>query len=483
MTRLLTTTLAWCGATLLAAGAVAGCRGATPDGRAPAPGSAAATRLPTGTSLDPAGPSLPLGSMPLAIAVAPGGGGGGGDRMAAVLLGGWREQGLQVVDRASGRVVHTLPQASAFFGLAFSPDGRTLYTSGGNQDVVYRYAWNGGDPALRDSIVLARKAPTSAGTRYPAGLALSPDGRTLYVAENLADSLAVVDVATKRVIARYATERYPLAVVVAANGTVYVSAWGGSTVSVFTPASHAPGGAPLVADGRIAAGRHPSALLLDAGGTRLYVASGSTDRVTVVDTRTRRVVATLRDDPPGAPGRGPAPGEGSTPDALALSADGTRLFVAEADNNAVAVFDLSAATSGRAAARGADTLGGRIPVEWYPTALATVGGADTLLVVSGKGRGTGPNPDGPTPYHGEQAGSRSYTLGQTTGSLMTVGVPPSGSDALTAASARVARANRWGEPRDSVAPYPPIAHVLYVIKENRTYDEVLGDLPAGDGDS
>jgi phospholipase C len=105
------------------------------------------------------------------------------------------------------------------------------------------------------------------------------------------------------------------------------------------------------------------------------------------------------------------------------------------------------------------------------------------LVVSGKGGGTGPNPDGPTPIHGEQTGSRTYTLGQTTGSLMTVVAPRAGSDALAAASVRVARANRWGTPRDSATPYPPIAHVVYVIKENRTYDQVLGDLADGDGDS
>ena len=245
---------------------------------------------------------------------------------------------------------------------------------------------SGSDGALRltDSIPLAAKRG-AAGTRYPAGLAWSADGRTLYVAENLADSLAVIDVAARLVRQRFPTERYPYGVVVAADGMVYVSAWGGTTVSMFAPA--AAGALAPVA--RIAAGRHPSAMVLNASGTRLYVASASTDRVAVIDTRARAVIATLHDPPPAGPG------EGSTPNALALSASGTRLFVAEADNNAVAVFDLSSATSGVAGAAGRDVLVGRVPVEWYPTALAARG--DTLIVVNGKGHGTAPNPKGPSP--------------------------------------------------------------------------------------
>ncbi|MGH2633034.1 MAG: YncE family protein, partial [Tepidiformaceae bacterium] len=187
------------------------------------------TMLPTGVRLDPAAASVPLGSMPLAMAMSP-----AGDRI-VVLLNWWREQGFQVVDRATGRIVQTVPQAAAFIGVAFSPDGKTLYVSGGNQDVVYRYAWRDGAASLTDSLVLAIKPPRRSGTRYPAGLAPSPDGRLLYVAENLADSVAVIDLASGRVVQRRATERYPYGVAVAADGMVYVSAWGGSTVSVFRP--------------------------------------------------------------------------------------------------------------------------------------------------------------------------------------------------------------------------------------------------------
>ncbi len=423
-------------------------------------------RLPTGRTLDPAGTTWPVGSMPLAMTLSPSG------REVVILLNGWREQGIQVVDRASGRILQMVPQAAAFLGLAFSPDGRTLYTSGGNQDVVYRYAWADGRATLSDSIVIEPKTAGKNGKRYPAGLALSPDGTRMYVAENLTDSLAVVDLASARVVQRFGVQRYPYAVVVDETGALYVSSWGGSTVAAFTPT--AMGLAPA---GRMNGGRHPSAMLLNRDGSRLFVASGSTDRITVLDPRHHRLITSIVVTPPGAPG------EGSTPNALALSDDGRRLFIAEADNNAVSLVDLTAETAGVAGATGADTVAGRIPVEWYPTAVIVRG--DSLLTLTGKGRGTGPNVHGPRPGRGrDEPGfdKRQYTLGQTTGSLLTSLAARAGGSELAPLSARVARANRWGEPRTKFA-YPPFEHVIYIIKENRTYDQVLGDMPQGDGDT
>ena len=441
-----------------------GCqRGASQS--APATAALDATdRLPTGRMLDPAGVVWGAGSMPLAMRLSPDG------RKLVVLENGYREQGVQVFDRFSGRLEQTLTQAAAFLGLAFSPDGRTLYVSGGNQDVIYRYAWSDDRASLTDSVVLAPKAPGKDGTRYPGGLAPSPDGRTLYVAENLADSLAVVDLATGRVTQRLATERWPMDVAVAPNGTVYVSTWGGSTVSVF-----APGNGTLADRGRVRVGRHPSALLLNADASRLFVASASTDRVAVVDTRTQRVLTELLDTPPGGPG------EGSTPSAFALSSNGTRLFVAESDNNAVAVIDLTPATAGVASATGDDRVVGRVPTQWYPTAVLARG--DSLVVLTGKGRGTGPNAGSghPARDRAPRLEPTQYTLGQTSGSIVTSLLARAGSADLDALSARVARANRWGEHVE--ATLPPFDHVIYIVKENRTYDQLFGDLVQGDGDT
>src|SRR6185369_17920198 len=142
--------------------------------------------LPTGVCLDPAGRSFDVGNMPLAMIASP-----EGDRI-VLSLNGWREQGIQVVDPQSGSVVQTITQPSAFLGLAFSPDGQTLYASGGNEDVVYRYAWRDKRATLIDQIALAHKQPKKDGTRFPAGIAVSRDGKYLFVAENLGDALAVV---------------------------------------------------------------------------------------------------------------------------------------------------------------------------------------------------------------------------------------------------------------------------------------------------
>ena len=417
------------------------------------------TFLPTGVHLDPVGAKINAGNMPLAMILSPDG------AHLIVSLGGWREQGIQVIDLASQQVTQTLKQDGAFFGLAFSADGRTLYASGGNEDAIYSYDWNGKSATLRGRLELAKKDPTKMGTRYPAGLALSTNGRFLYVAENIGDALAVVDLSNQTVVQRLPTEHYPYAVAVAANGSVYVSAWGGRSVLVF---NSQPSGM-LSYSGRIGVGRHPSAILLDEQNARIFVALASLDQVVMVDTRTRKVVRRFNNAAP------EAPQEGSTPNALALSADRSRLFVAEADSNAVAVFDVTSRRKNLS--RVGDSPVARMPTDWYPTAILHRAGQ--LLVLSGKGEGSRANPDGPTPGQGTER-PLAYSLGQLNGTVRVVS-SNLGITELTALTRRVTIANRWTLP-PSNSRYPPFKHVVYIIKGNRTYDQVFGDLPDGDGD-
>ena len=407
-------------------------------------------RLPTGVFLDPVAPLAPVGNLPLSMVMSP------EEDRAILLLSGWRQQGLQVVDRASGSVIQTIAQPSAFLGLVFSPDGSTLYASGGNDDVIHVYSWR--DRQATDSGVITLRPkpdPKKSGISYPSGIAVSSDGRQLFVAENLGDSLAVVDVASRTVIQRVTTGTYPYGVVAGRHGEVYVSCWNGA-VEVFRTRD-----GEWKRTARLDGGRHPSAMILNRHGTRLYVASATTDSIAILDTISGKRVGTLRDAVAGAPA------EGSTPNALALSADERRLFVAEADCNAVAVFDLD---------RG--SLAGRIPTGWYPAALARAG--SDLLVANAKGRGSAPNPTMTQPDQKRLPGSRQYTYGQLDGSLMTV---PATIDRATLLSwsERVRKANGWSRSA-ATTPYPPFRHVIYIVKENRTYDQVLGDLPEGDGD-
>jgi len=435
-----------------------------------APASSAASaneqpRLPTGARLDPAGSRTDVGNFPLSAVLSP------DSSKLLLLLSGWRQQGVQVVDRASGAVTQTAEQTAAFIGLSFSPDGRTVYASGGNTDVIYRYNWQQARLALRDSMILrVKRNARVAGVSYPAGLAPSGDGKLLFVAENLLDSLAVIDLATGKVVQRLSAGRYPYAVVVGRDGTVFVSSWGTQRVHVFTP----DGADRLRTAGTIDVARHPSTMLLSADGSRLFVTSASSDAIGVIDSRARRVVATLRDPTPANLG------EGSSPLGLQLSRDGTQLFVSEGDNNAVALFSLSANTAGVGTGT-RDSLLGRVPVGWYPTALLLV--SDTLHVIDGKGRGTYANPRLPQPSGPANGTARaaSYTLARIDGTMTKLPLTLFNAASLPAMSSRVARANNWDTPANR-AGLPPIKHVIYVIKENRTYDQVFGDLPQGDGD-
>src|SRR6266853_1603857 len=387
--------------------------------------------LPTGLRLDPAGEAVDLGSLPINLVLTP-----EKDR-AVVVLSGWREQGLQVVDLKTRKVTQTLLQDCAFYGAAFSPDGHRLCVSGGNTDIDFVYAWKDGAATLENKFELAKaKTADGTGTSYPAGLAFSPNGKFLYVAEDVGDRLAVVNAATGEITQRFSTDHYPYGVALTADGQVFISAWGGSTVSQFRVLADGT----LAYLGRIEVGRHPSALAVK--GTRLYVTLAGSDRVAVVDTKLRKVARYLHDAAPGAPP------EGSTP---------------------YAVFDVA---TGK--------LLGRVPTDWYPTAIAEVG--DQLLALSGKGHGTHANPDGPVPLtNWPNEKPTAYALGQLNGTLrmLSASLPP---PQLAGFTERVFAANNW-QHKHAARRYPPFRHVVYIIKENRTYDQVLGDMKEGDGDA
>jgi YVTN family beta-propeller protein len=417
--------------------------------------------LATGARLDPVGRAIELGNMPLAIAMPP-----RGDKL-AVVLSGWRQQGLQIVDLASGRVTQTLEQPAAFYGVTFSSTGRELYVSGGNEDAIYCYSWNDTAAAFERMIVLGTQKPDKTGSRYPAGIARSTKGKLLYVAENVADSLVVIDPATSTVVQRFPTDHYPYAVEAASDGMVYVSAWGSTTLSTF----RAGDDGRLRYAGRLRVGPHPSALLANASGSRLFVALSETDQVAIVDTR-HRSVRYLSDAAPGAPS------EGMAPNALALSHDESTLFVAEAGNNSVAVFDVFGERPEQPAPDHRGGLLGRLPTDWYPTGVIDDG--HELLVLSSKGHGSHANPDGPIPGMPMDPPT-SYTLGQLNGTVRVTGDHPTPAE-LAEESRRVAVAGAWGH-HDLERSYPPFKHVVYIIKENRTYDQVLGDVREGDGDS
>ena len=314
---------------------------------------------------------------------------------------------------------------------------------------------------------------------YPSGLAISPDGNTLFVANNLGDSLGIVDdLRDTRKLTRIdlGAHVYPYAVVaVHERGAVvkaYVSCWNDHSVAVVYP-----NGSGTVS--RIAVDRHPTAMLLNSDQTRLYVANSNGDSVSVIDTRTdkeiERISVRLSESVP----------PGNSPEGLALR--GNELYVANAHSNSVAVVEL--ADKGRSKVRGF------IPTGQYPSALAIAG--RTLFVGNGKGTGvqnssmivdnSGRAPNAPNERFPTGSGrglgqGGQYSVALIVGNISAVNLPDDPS--LVRYTQQVMRNNGLLGPR-ATRLFPggsPIKHVIYVIKENRSYDQVFGDVEkSGDG--
>jgi YVTN family beta-propeller protein len=426
---------------------------------------------PIGFTVTPAGQQTNLGDLPLGAVSSPDG------RWLVVSNDGQGAQSLQVVDTATRKVTQTLPYPAPkalFVGLAFAPDGHTLYASGGGNNLIRRYTVNNGTLTEGTPIPLPTTNPTGARINpLPAGIAVTPDGQRLLVADQQADALSVIDLATGTVHTA-AGGHHPYAVVSSTDGhSAYVTNQGGNTMSVFDLTGPQP-----AVQKTITVGTHPNKALASADGRTLYVANGDSDEISVIDTATAAVTHTISV----APYRG-AP-VGSNPDALALSADGRTLYVANAGNNDVAVIELA---SGR--------VDGLIPTAWYPTALVTTDRA--LFITNGKGLGAGPNngPGHPNPYDPNTPTPDQYAGSMMVGTLSTVPIPVQNGQ-LKKWTEQVARNDgvsspgHAGVPSQGSAIVPrndrersPIQHVIYVVKENRTYDQVFGSLGKGNGDA
>jgi YVTN family beta-propeller protein len=426
----------------------------------PGPLAGGGTLLPNGWRLSPAGTMVRLPPLPLNLALTP-------DGRLLALTSGYSINGVFVIDPARKAVVDSVPLSAAWLGLAVAKDGG-VFASGGTTNRVWRLREVGGRWQRADSAVLA----DSGAAVFAAGLALSADGRWLAVVAQLADSVYLLDASTLRRTAAAATGSHPYTAAFTPDGlTLVVSNWGDSTVSRYGLRDGA-----LTNGGGIATPPRPSALAVSADGRTLYVAHAAADAVSVVDLAAGRVEVTL------ALGLTPRAPHGSGPNALALAPDGRTLYVANADNNDVAVVAL-----GR---EGGPRVLGLIPTGWYPTAVAVSADARTLYVANGKGAGSAPNPQGPT-----APGSRrdQYVPALLVGGVSTIPVPDAATlrrytrQVLANSPYRDALLERTPWPAPSPIPRKagersPIRHVVYVIRENRSYDQVLGDEPQGNGD-
>jgi YVTN family beta-propeller protein len=430
--------------------------------------------LPNGWSLTPVGRSLPLGDLPLNIAVS------ASKKYIAVTNNGQSVQSIQLIDPKTEKILDNAEVAKSWFGLKFSADDKFLYASGGNDNWILKYAVRNNKLLLRDSIKLGKKWPEKIS---PAGIETDDTRQLLYVVTKDNNSLYVIDLKTKAI-----RKQLPLGgegyncLLSPDKKELYITCWGCDKVDIFNTRT-------LEFSGEIKVGDNPNDLCLTKSGKYLFVANANDNSVSVIDIRERKIIETLNTALyPDAP-------SGSTTNGLALSADEKTLYIANADNNCLAVFDVS--EPGQSRSRGF------IPVGWYPTNVKVIG--RKIFVANGKGFSSMANPYGPNPARRKedveyQGGDKNrpkevqYIGGLFKGTLSIFNEPTE--KQLGEYSREVYKNTPYNKEKETMVqgepgnPIPmktgdpsPIKHVFYIIKENRTYDQVLGDMKEGNGDA
>ncbi len=442
--------------------------------------------LNSGWKLQPAGKQIALDTLPMSAVLTPNG------KHMVVLNGGYRPPSITVLDVASEKETDRMTIADAWLGLAITPNGRTIYVGGGSRSRVYEFGLSAEGKLERQREFEVTPEAQRTFTDFIGDVTTSPDGRLVYAADLFHDSIVVINPQSGRVIERYKTGRRPYRILFHPDGKSYlVSSWADGSVYQHDAINGNQTGVVRVgahATDMIWSTRKPDADDEDekpAYEARLFVTASNTNTVAVVgvtEAKDLRLVETINI------AMTPRQPLGMTPNAVGLSPDQKRLFIACSDGNVVAVANVS---------RVKTRVEGFIPSGWYPTAVRPVADG-RLFILNGKGLRSYPNPNGPSPFrrpsvtHGGTAAVEYVGFIQTgTASV----IPPFEHEQL-AEWTKTARANSpynddlldvvntgAGNPVPDRPGQPsPIQHVIYIVKENRTYDQVLGDLGRGNGD-
>ncbi|MFZ9262052.1 MAG: alkaline phosphatase family protein [Chitinophagaceae bacterium] len=430
--------------------------------------------LPNGWVLTPFGRSLQLGDLPLNMAVSHSG------KRLAVSNNGQSGHSIQYIDVASEKILHDITIDKAWYGLAFSDDDQSLYVSAGYDNRINIYDTRGDQLRLKDSILLGKPWPNKIG---PAGIALNSKKQLLYTVTRDDSSLYIINTSSKSIQQKTKLGAEAYTCVLSPDRTIlYVTLWGGDQVLKM----NATNGSII---SRVNVGDNPNEIIINKKGDKLFVANANDNSVSIIKTSDMKVLETLNAAlyPNAVPG--------STTNGLALSDDEERLFIANADNNALAVFEVEHT--------GASHSKGFIPVGWYPTNVRVIG--KKVFVTNGKGFNSLANPNGPNPIEKKekvifQKGDAAkpaavqYIGGLFKGTMSIFEEPTE--QALGVFSKAVYANTPYTKEKEMQAsgeqgnPIPmkvgdpsPIKYVFYIVKENRTYDQVLADVPGGNGDT
>ncbi len=397
----------------------------------------------------------------------------------AVTNNGQSVQSIQLIDPVSEKVLHSLVVPKSWYGLKFSADEKYLYAAGGHDNWIYQLEINNNRLLIKDTIKLGKKWPNRIG---PAGMDLDDAKPLLYVVTRENKSLYVINLKTNQVQQQISlgSEAYTC-LLSPDKKTLYISLWGRNKVMSWDLVAQRKKEWPV--------GDNPNEMCLTKDGRYLYVANALDNSVSVIDTREGRVLETLNAALfPDAP-------SGSTSNGVALSDDEKTLYVANADNNCLTVFDVEKP--------GQSESEGFIPVGWYPTNVKVI--RDKIYVSNGKGFSSQANPYGPNPARSRenviyQGGDSTkpidvqYIGGLFKGTMSVIPTPDEKTLALWSKAVyenipynKDKETNAQGEAGNPIpmklGDPSPIKYVFYIIKENRTYDQVLGDMPEGNGDT
>ena len=430
--------------------------------------------LPNGWQLTPVGTSLPLGDLPLNMAISH------QQEWMAVTNNGQSKQSIQLINLQTRTITHTVEIDKAWLGLRFSADDRLLYVSGGNDNRIIRYSIEQQQLQFKDSIVLGPSWPEKISV---AGIEVDDKRQLLYAVTKENNSLYVIDLTNKKILRRLQlpAENYTC-LLSPDKKELYISSWGSAQLLVYSTQLN-----KLIAE--ISVGSNPNDLCLTKNGRFLFVANANDNSVSIIDIKKRKVLETVE-----ASLFSNSP-TGSTTNSVALSSNEKTLYIANADNNCLAVFDVSTPGNSKSI--------GFIPVGWYPTCVRTAG--DNIYVSNGKGYTSLANPNGPQPISKKislsfQQGDTShatevqYIGGLFKGTLSIIPTPQP--EQINIYTKAVYRNSPYSKNRERITsgeagnPIPrkpgdstPIRYVFYIVKENRTYDQVLGDMPEGNGDT
>jgi YVTN family beta-propeller protein len=422
--------------------------------------------LPTQWSLAPVGKQVKLGDFPVHLEVHPGG------EFAAILHSGYAEHEIVILSMKTEQVISRVTLRESFYGLTWSPDGKRLWASGASEGVVHQFDFQ--DGYLTSPQKLAVSDVESSGV--VGGVTASKDGKEIYACETYGKRFAVLNAEGGKVLRsiEFDAKDYPYTAMEAPGGNqILVSLWGASSVAVLDRET-------LKETACWKTPSHPTEMVFSPKGEVLYVACANSNEVACLDAQTGAIQQVIWS------ALYAKAANGSTPNSLALSPDGKVLLVANADNNNIAVFDVSTPKQSRSL--------GYIPVGWYPTNVRFTRDGKNILVCNGKGLMSKNNASGPNPLLDKPATVREYIGGLFRGTLSIIESPgPAEMAAYTKTAFACSPLLSSGEPqskgREADNPIPekvggqsPIKHCIYIVKENRTYDQVFGDIPEGNGD-